>query len=230
MTGKKGASDMADLTASIIVIACTGVAAALIFLLAGRRKQSKERALEDYCRANGYSCSIVREPLRVDRHVEGASFTLISSMVSQRLDGDTGSDGWKKSTQLTVRCTRDTPSFALGSVSAAGGWDRLPEWVKNAAVEKLANESGIRLCPGSARHLHTTGKSDFLLFEQTPGESRDAMQKRLSPLLDEWPVQHKLVIHSGPAEIRIHAADCFIQDAELLEKIIRLGAAAGRIS
>lgn len=219
---------MTDLTVSIIVIACTGVAAALIFLLVGKQKQGRERALEDYCGANGYSCSIAKEPLRIDRRVVGASFTLISSMVSQRLDEDTGSSGWKKSTQLTARRVQDTPSFALGSVPAAGNWDRLPEWIKKAAVEKLANESGIQLDLGSAQQLHTTGKSVFLLFEQTLGESRDAIQ-RLSPLLNEWPAQFKLVIHSGPAEIRIHVADCFIQDAALLEKLIRLGTAAGGI-
>lgn len=217
---------MTDLTVSIIVIACTGVAAALIFLLVGKRKQSRERAIEDYCRAKGYSCSIARGPLRVDRRVEGASFTLISSMVSQRLDENTGSSGWKKSTQLTVRYVQDAPSFTLGSVPAAESWEQLPDWIKHAAMEKLMHESGIILQPGNVQPLHITGKSTFLLFEQIPGESRDTIQ-RLSPLLREWPTQFKLVIHSGPAEIRIQVADCFIQDAELLERLVRLGAAAG---
>lgn len=217
---------MTDLTVSIIVIACTGVTAALIFLLVGKRKQNRERAIEDYCRANGYSCSIAREPLRIDRCVEGASFALISSMVSQRLDENTGTSGWKKSTQLTVRYVQDAPSFTLGSIPAAGNWEQLPDWIKHAEMEKLMHESGIILQCGNVQPLRITGKSTYLLFEQIPGESRDTIQ-RLSPLLSEWPAQHKLVIHSGPAEIRIHVADCFIQDAELLEKLVRLGAAAG---
>jgi len=217
-----------DLTASIIVIACTGVVVALIFLLVEKRKQSRERALEDYCRDNGYSYSMVREPLRIDRRVEGASFTLISSMVSQRLDGDTGSSGWRKSTQLMVRCMQYAPSFTLGSVPDSGNWERLPDWIKHAAMEKLMHESGINLQSGNVQPLHITGKSTFLLFEQIPGESRDTIQK-LSPLLNEWPAQYKLVMHSNPAEIYLQIANCFIQDAALLEKLIRLGATAGGV-
>ncbi|NCB31211.1 MAG: hypothetical protein EOM66_07355 [Clostridia bacterium] len=83
---------MSDLTGSIIVILCVGIVVALVFLLAGKRKQGMERALEEYCRDNGYSYSSVKKPLSVIRRVESASITLISSMASQRLDANTGSD------------------------------------------------------------------------------------------------------------------------------------------
>ncbi|MEA5059910.1 MAG: hypothetical protein VB049_07725 [Candidatus Pelethousia sp.] len=217
---------MSDLTGSIIVILCVGIVVALVFLLAGKRKQGMERALEEYCRDNGYSYSSVKKPLSVIRRVESASITLISSMASQHLDANTGSDSWKKATQITVHCARETPSFVLGSVPAAGNWASLPDWIKKAAVEKLANESGIQLSVESAQEFPTAGKAAFLLFEQTPGENRDAIQ-RLTPLLQDWPAQFNLVIHSSPKGIHIYAADCFIQTVALLDKLLRLGKTAG---
>lgn len=212
---------MSDLTTSIIVIACTGLVVGLVFLLARKRKQSNEQALEAYCQDNGYSYKSVREPLRVERSVEGASFKLISSMAAHYLNENSASTEWEKSTQITAQGAQDAPSFVLGSVPAASNWDILPEWTKKAVIGKLMSESGIQLNPESAQYFPTTGKSAFLLFEQTPGASRNAMQQLL-PLLDDWPTQFNLLIHSSPKEIRIHVGNCFIQDVALLDQLIRL--------
>lgn len=218
---------MTDLMVSIIVVVCVGVVVIAIFAVIRARSNKNEQALAEYCQSRGYSYNKLREPLRTELRIEGALFSLTSIMASLRREEQTGSASWDKKTVWTTRGGNSArPSFTLGSVPAAENWERLPDWIKHAAMEKLMHESGIILQPGNVQPLHITGKSTFLLFEQIPGEGRDTIQ-RLSPLLSEWPPQFKLVIHSGPAEIRIQVADCFIQDAELLEKLIRLGAAAG---
>lgn len=218
---------MTDLLISIVVVVCVGVFIIAIFAVIRARKQKSEQALAEYCQSRGYSCNKLSEPLRTELRIEGDSFSLTSTMASLRHEAQTGSASWDKKTVWMTRGGNSArPSFALGSIPAAENWERLPDWIKHAAVEKLMSESGLVLQSGNVQPLRITEKSTFLLFEQMPGESRDAIQ-RLNPLLSEWPAQHKLIIHSGPAEIRIQLLDCFIKDADLLEKLIRLGAAAG---
>ncbi len=218
---------MTDLMISIVVVICVGVFIIALFVVIRARRRKNEQALAEYCQSRGYSYNKLKEPLRTELRIEGDSFSLTSTMVSLRHEEQTGSASWDKNTEWTTRGGNSVwPSFTLGSVSAAGEWERLPDWVKHAAIEKLMRESGIIFQSVNAQPLYISGKSTFLLFEQISGESRNAIQ-RLSPLLNEWPAQFKLVIHSSPTEIRIYAAGCFIQDAELLEKLIRLGAAAG---
>jgi len=224
---ENGGKQMTDLMISIVVVVCVGVFIIAIFAVIRARRQKNEQALAEYCQSRGYSYNKLREPLRVELRIEGDSFSLTSIMASLRHEEQTGSASWDKKTVWATRGGNSAwSSFTLGSIPATGNWEQLPDWIKHAAMEKLMHESGIILQTGNVQPLHITGKSTYLLFEQIPGESRDTIQ-RLSPLLSEWPAQYKLVIHSGPAEIRIHVADCFIQDAELLEKLVRLGAAAG---
>lgn len=217
---------MTDLMISMVVAVCVGVVVIVVFAVTRARKQKNEQALAEYCQSRGYSYNKLEEPLRIELRIEGDSFSLTSTKASLRHEEQTGSASWDKKTVWTTRNGSNAwSSFILGSVPAAGNWERLPDWIKNAAVEKLMSESGIILQSENAQPLRITEKLTFLLFEQMPGESRDAIH-RLGPLLNEWPTQFKLVIHSGPAKIRIHITDCFIRDAAFLEKLIRLGAAA----
>lgn len=215
---------MPDLMVTAVVIICTGVLIVALFLAVRARRQKKERALAEFCRSRGYSYNKVKEPLRAALNIEGDSFSLTSTMLSLRQEAETGSASWEKKTVWTSRFEDAyRPPFVLGSISAAGNWDRMPDWIKNAAVDKLMSESGMHFRAENARPLHTTGKSAFLLFEQASGES--GVIQRLTPLLSDWPAQFSLFIHSSPAEMRIQIAGCFIEDAALLEKVIQLGAA-----
>ena len=218
---------MTDLMISIVVVVCIGVFIIAIFAAISARKRKSEQALAEYCQSQGYSFNKLREPLRTELRIEGDSFLLTSIMASLHHEGQTGSASWHKKTVWMTRGENSAwSSFTLGSVPAAGSWEQLPDWIKHAVIEEFMRESGIVFQAENVQPLYVTEKSSFLLFEQLPGESRDTMQ-RLIPLLNEWPSQFKLVIHSNPVEIRIHVANCFIQDAALLEKLIRLGAAVG---
>jgi hypothetical protein len=117
------------------------------------------------------------------------------------------------------------PSFILGSVPATGNWDRLPSWVRNAAVQKLFGGMGAGYDADRVQQINSSEKNAFLLIEEMPGQGLGTLEK-LKPLLYQWPAIYTLVIKSSPIEIRIHAADCFIQNTALLEKVLRLGAAA----
>lgn len=215
---------MTDLYASLIVIACTGVVVALIFLLAASRKRSLEQALADYCREHEYAFHSIKEPLRAERRVEGNSFSLVSSMVSCRHDEGTGSTGWEKTTRWIAGGVRDVPAFMLGSVQTGSDWERIPDWMRQALITKLGGEVGVALeTYGPPQMIRPGNKRAFLLFEQTPGATRDILQ-RLSPLLADWST-NELVITSGPEGVAIRVDDLFIQKTDELDRVLALGRA-----
>lgn len=217
---------MSDITISLIIILIAGAAAALLFLFAGKRKKKKEQALADYCQEHGYTFTRTKEPLGVEVRVEGGTFLLVSRMTAaQRLNEPSGSSQWLKETTWTAHTgSGELPGFTLGSVSAGGDWGALPDWIRNAAVQKLATETGLALDPAQARPVHTKGKARFLLFEETPGEGIAALE-RIGSLLDSWPEQFNLVVSSGPRGLLIRAVGLFIEDVSQLKLMLRLGEA-----
>jgi hypothetical protein len=217
---------MSDITLSLIIILIAAVVTALLFLFVGKRKKKKEQALADYCRARGYTFTRTKEALGVEVRVESDAFLLASSMKSpQRLNEPRGSSQWLKETTWTARGrSGELPGFILGSVSAGGDWGTLPDWIRNAAVQKLATETGLTLNPARARPVRTKGKARFLLFEETPGEG-SAILQRLGPLLDSWPEQFDLVVSSGPQGLLIRVVGLFIESISRLEHMLRLGEA-----
>lgn len=222
---RKGAADMSELTLSIVIILITGAAVAVVFLFIGNRKKKKEQALADFCRERGYAFSRTKEPLGVVVRVEGEAFSLTSKMLAQRLDAQFGTSSWTKETVWMAKAVNGgLPGYTLGSVSAGGDWSALPAWIKDAAVKKLADETGLSLDPVRARAVCTKGKACFLLFEEKPGAGSAALQ-RLEPLLELWIEQFNLVISSGPQGLVIRAAGLFIEDVTQLECMLRLGEA-----
>lgn len=217
---------MSDITLSLMIILITSAAAALVFLFVGKRKKKKEQALTDYCRSRGYTFSRTKEALGVEVRVEGGTFLLVSKMTAaQRLNEPSGSSQWLKETTWTSSAeSGELPGFTLGSVSTGGNWNELPDWIRNAAVQKLATETGLALDPARARPVCTKGKARFLLFEETPREG-SAIQQGLGPLLDSWPEQLILVVSNGPRGLMIRAAGLFIEEVSQLEHILRLGEA-----
>ncbi len=221
---------MNDIAVSIIVIVCACALIAAVLALVRRRKQVQEKALADYCRSRGYRYSKVKESLRVEQNIESDSFVLTSTMTSVRHEEQTGSSSWEKKTVWSSRGDgAELPFFALGSVSAAGEWESLPGWIKNAAIEKLTLESGIDLRRAHVTPVRADEKTGFLLFEQIPGESGDIVNK-IIPLLKGWPARFNIVIQSAASGLTIRAADCFIEDTALLERFLDIGAAASGMS
>lgn len=159
---------MSDLTLSLIIVLIIGAVVVPLFLFIGKRKKRKEQALADYCRERGYSFNRTREPLGVEIRVESDAFLLISKMeAAQRLNAPIGSSQWLKETTWTSSAGSDElPGFILGSVSAGGNWNALPDWMKDTVVQKLTGETGLVLDPARAQPIPINGKLGFLLLEE----------------------------------------------------------------
>jgi hypothetical protein len=212
---------LSDLAVSLIVIGGTGILLVFVFWLSAKSKRTKDKLLSDYCQSHGYSLSKKTGPLQTELRIEGKGFTLLSSMLSRRQETQTGSSSWEKQTLWkTLEAHQAWPTFVLGSVPTASNWNRLPDYVQNAAVAKLSQDFGFVCDAQKAQPLRIDGGPAFLLFEETQGESAAAIE-RLKPLLTD--VQNQIVIQSSPEQISIRISGCFIRDAAAADRLIRLG-------
>lgn len=214
---------MSDLVITALVILGTGVLVVSIFYLVGAKKKERENKLAEYCRDHGYTFSKVKEPLKKEYLIKGEIFSFTSTMALHHYDSASENDSWAKETIWSAAGDSNRPTYALGTVPA-GSWAALPDLLKRATIDRLSHETGLRLEPSNVNLLEVAANSTFLLFEKRPGESKTIL-KRVEPLLKEWPAKYTLFIHSSPDMLQIKLADCFVEDAALLEKILRLGEA-----
>ena len=220
---------MSDLLVSAIITLCVALAIGGIFLANGARKKRDEQALSDYCRARGYILETDKQPLRAEIRVSGERFALTSTKISQRREDreDSGSSSpWEYKTTLTMSAAGlYGPSYRLGRVPRMEPRDRLPDIAGQAFIHKLMADLESDTWPEHARYIPSNDRSGFLLFERTPGEADKAAQT-LVPLLEGWPAKYELFISSEPGKLSLFSSNCFIDTAELLDRLIRIGEAA----
>ena len=220
---------MSDLLVSAIITLCVALAIGGIFLANDARKKRDEQALSDYCRARGYILETDKQPLRAEIRVGGERFALTSTKISQRRedrDGSGSSSPWEYKTTLTMSAVGlHRPSYRLGRVPRMDPRDRLPDIAGHALIHRLMADLESSPWPEHARYIPSNDKTGFLLFERTPGEADKAAQT-LVPLLEGWPAKYELFISSEPGKLSLFSSNCFIDTAELLDRLIRIGEAA----
>lgn len=214
---------MSDVALSLLVIAMTGSFTALLFVFTAKRKAQKELDIREYCLRSGYHFSKNNAPLRREISIKGDSFLLTSTMVSGYNDTQTGSDSWDKvSIFRTDEADSDRPAFLIGSVSASPGWNSMPVMIRNAAAQALLAEGYEDFSPDMADALSTPSGRAFLVFQRDRG-SDDAMIEQILPLLDRFPSESRILIHSGASGITIKCSNFYIRSLEDIKKLLDLG-------
>ncbi len=215
---------MDDIKLTLIIILVIGIVAAVFLFVYLKNKEIKDDELAEYCNNKGYSFNRTKDPALSTLNVEGDNFSLISIMKPLRnpaLEEAT----YELNTKWSMKKTSGKePAFALGSIPGNERWDMLPDLVKRMAIQKLAEESGLTLDPVKAQVVETTGKSTFLLFEESSGSSFEAVQ-RLRPFLSRWSPKQIIFIKSSPDEVSLNIANCYIKDADSLNKVLELAEA-----
>lgn len=217
---------MSELLITVLVVLGTGLLVVAIFYLTGAKKKEREKKLAEYCRDRGYTFFKTNEPTKKEYIIKGDNFSFTTTLALLHHDAGSDNDSWGRETVWNA-ATGDInrPSFALGSIPA-GSWELLPDLIKRAAVDRLSHETGLQLEISKAKVLEVEGETTFLLFENKPGEGK-TISKRIGPCLKGWPAKYTLFIHSSPDRAQIRLADCFVQEVDLLDKILRLGEAVG---
>lgn len=210
---------MDNLGLTLIIV--LGVLGFVILMISLKRRKIKDAALVEYCNDKGYSYNKTKEQSLSTITITGDDFILKSTMAAQQ-NPASDETGWESNTRWTLTKT-DTrrPAFALGSIPSNTDWDSLPDMVKKMAIQKLMSESGLVLDPDEAQLIDTTGKSTFLLFEESPGKSYETVQ-RLRPFLSQWSDKQIIFIKSSPDKISLNITDYFIKNVDSLKKVFEL--------
>jgi hypothetical protein len=214
---------MDDIAVSLYVLLGAALLAAAVFLLTRRAAKRREEALFAYCTQNGYHLTILREPSAREIRIEGDGWQLVSRMRALQNSADSGSSSWRRETEWL--CERENPlrqTFALQMVQGASDLDRLPPWMREAAL------GALRLWLGEEMDRLTSVRSAFyesgrtcLVFE-TEAPAADAALEKLLISLHSYRGNLPLYLTSTPAHIRLQLPDAAISTAQEAEQLLTL--------
>lgn len=214
---------MDDLTLSLYVLLGAALIAAIVLLLTRRAGKLREEALAAFCAQNGYRLTSSKEPTVKTICIEGDNWQMQSSMRAVVTSPDSGSSGWQRETEWI--CQSENPlrqTFALQLSAGSTDLDRLPPWVRDAAL------SAMRLLLGdwarelsSARTVFCEGGRAAVVFEPQP-HAADAALERMRASLDQYRGALPLYLASSPTQIRLRLPDVWIDTAQEAEALLRL--------
>lgn len=214
---------MQELTLSLYVLLGAVVVAAAVFLLTRRAGRLREEALAAYCAQNGYRLTSSKEPTVKTIRIEGGNWQLQSSMRAIVSSLDSGSSGWQRETEWI--CRSENPlreTFALQLSAGSTDLDRLPQWVRDAAL------GAMRLWLGdwarelsSVRTAFCEGGRTAVVFEQQ-AHAADAALEQMRVYLDQYRGALPLYLESSPAQLRLRLPDVLIDTAQEAEALLCL--------
>ena len=214
---------MDDLMLSLYVLLGTLLLAVLIFLLMRRAASRREEALAAYCAQNGYRLTTLREATAREIRIEADGWQLISSMRARHNSGESGNSGWRRETEWF--CTKENllrQTFALQLSEGAADFDRLPSWVRDAALAAVRLWLGDELKSlDSVRTVPFSGARTGVVFETAP-QAADAALEPLRFALQSYHGALPLYLESSSARVRLHVPGAAINSAEEADQLLRV--------
>ena len=213
---------MSDIMLSLTVIVCTGVLIGFIFVAVGINKKKKEQILLSYCNSHGYTFTSKKEALEKEITIEGDTFVLTSRMTSVRQEENTGSSAWDKNTFWVSKGKQfDCSPFVIGTVATSLEWERMPEWMKNAATQKVILEFGVGN-DAIPKAISINDKMSLMTFEKGDGFKKEILDKLITTLKG-WPTFVSLIIRCSPSDLSIHLNGFYIRDVSEVDRVLKLG-------
>jgi hypothetical protein len=214
---------MDDLMLSLYVLFGASLLAALVYLLMRRAAKRREEALAAYCAQNRFHLTNLREAIAREIRIEGDGWQLVSSMRAQHNSSEGGNSGWRRETEWC--CTQENPlrqTFALQLSEGTSDFDRLPSWVRDAAL------SALRLWLGEeAQNLESVRMASFsrertgVVFETKP-HAADAALEPLRFALQSYHGALPLYLECSRVWVRLHLPGTAIATADEVEQLLRI--------
>ena len=214
---------MDNMTVSLYVLLGAVVVAAIVFLLTRRAGRLREEALAAYCAQNSYRLTSSKEPTVKTIRIEGDNWQMRSSMRAVVSSPDSGSSGWQRETEWI--CQSENPlrqTFALQLSAGVTDLDRLPQWVRDAALGAMRAWLGDWARElSSVRTAFCEGGRTAVVFEQQ-AHAADAALEQMRVYLDQYRGALPLYLESSPAQLRLRLPDVLVDTAQEAEALLRL--------
>ena len=214
---------MDEIMVSLFVLLGAAMLAAAVFLLTRRAARQKEEALASYCAQNGYRLTSLRKPELREIKIETDDWRLTAVMNALQNSGDTGSSSWRRETQWV--CERENPlrqTFALQLSQGATDLDRLPQWVRDAAIAALRLWLGEETSElNSLRTAFSENGRSCVVFERE-AHAADATLERLLVILGQYRGSLPLYLECSPARVRLFLPDAMAATAQEAEQLLQI--------
>lgn len=217
---------MTDLSLSLLVLFGAAALAGAILLFARRAARKREEALAAYCAERGFRLEITREPNARSVCVFTDDWRLTGSMRASANAAQTGSSEWERKTEWI--CTRQNPLRPVFALQVSGGGtdlERLPDWVRGAALAAMRSWLGDSLKSlSSVRTAFCENGRCGVLFESESRSADRTMEKLYAPL-SAWRGSLPLYLECSPARVRLTLTGVALRDVKEMEAILQIGLA-----
>ena len=214
---------MENMTLSLYVLLGAVVVAAVVFLLTRRAGKLREEARAAYCAQNGYRLTSSKEPTAKTICIESDIWQMRSSMRAVVSSSDSGSSGWQRETEWI--CKSENPlrqTFALQLSAGVTDLDRLPQWVRDAALGAMRAWLGDWARElSSVRTAFCEGGRTAVVFE-AQARAVDAALEQMRVSLGQYRGALPLYLESSPAQLRLRLPDMMIDTSQEAVALLRL--------
>jgi hypothetical protein len=212
-----------EITLSAIVFICVAAFVAGVFFVDAARKKRLKDSMRQYCAQNGFQLRFWDNGNEKGHTVQSEDWILRICMPVQSGNAETGNPGTVRETEwLCDKKDERRPAFALYCSMAQCGFETLPEWVRTTAITQMK-----RAFPGAAefssvRTAFCEREMTCLAFENK-AHSAQPLVERIRPVIGAWNGRVPICIECTPERVRIIVRDCFLEEPEKIDAIIRLG-------
>lgn len=213
---------MPDIAVSLIIILLVGLSIAAVLFYVSKKKRNRLMEIERYCQERGYLCSRNDSGLEHILEIKGEGFSLKSIEKSQYHDAQTGSDSWQREIQWRSGLGgNDAFSFVMGTVRSSLSWDRLPEMMQAAMIQKLGLTDSSGVDQGTAEAIKI--KSGTLLLLRRSGQVPKERIEEIADELSGWPSIQGLTMEADGNQLIVRLSNARLSSSSEIERFIRLG-------
>ncbi len=218
---------MTDLYVTIIIIVLTVIIVIGIFYFTNKAAMKAGDAIRNYCAEHHYG--ITEEDFSGGKKmtVSSPEFTLRTERVRLYHDAADASVNWSYDTRADIAFASDL-KYIIGSVdsmngSGSGGLDyhQLPAALRSMIEKKILDELDLPEDVGMPCFSYNVGKNGFLIFAESAGLS-ETILTHYKDVLENWPSDRRMVLFSDGKTIRVESNNLYIENVEMLDKVIRI--------
>lgn len=227
--------NMTDLYVTIIIIVLTVIIVIGIFYFTNKAAMKAGDAIKKYCAENNYEMNGEDFSGGKKMTVSSPDFTLRTERVRLYHDAASASVNWSLTTRVDIADSSGL-RYILGSIdsmNSSGGsgldYNQLPAALRLMIEKKVLDELNLPENIGMPCFSYQIGKNRYLIFADSADFSEE-IKNHYKDVLESWPSDRRMVIFSDGKTIRVESNNLYIENVEMLDKVIRIAIRAKEMS
>jgi len=208
---------MSDISITFIVIICTAIIVALIFIFIRKVKVKNENIIKEECLNQGWILLEDNKPIHRKATITSDNWCLVYESKYR-----SSSSNWSHNVLWTSKQILRS-EFILGNSSSTSNFENIPSLLRDILELQLLKEYGVGLDMLKQDALTPALRDKYLLFTNNK-EATAEIVRNLEPQLLYLPKHiSMLIIRSGESGVNIEISGINLNTIDKIKEIIQLG-------